>query len=211
MQASGCDLALASEGSFGMHPTAFFAPCNEEYVLLVDKMHQLEIAARVLSTDTNFNGDFVQSKDELEKFASRAGFPEHGLILRNAKDSTLFIKKGIITWQTLIKYFSVALDLYGGAYVETDMRAMYNPKRMEVIRQATDSLVKRALTECPRCDTPGFGITGAEPGLPCSLCGFPTKTVLHFKHSCNKCGFSQKIKNTEKAFEEPTYCNYCNP
>lgn len=211
MQASGCDLAVASEGSFGMHPAAFFIPCNEEWVLLVDAVSQLEIVARVLSADTNFSGQWVHSSEELEKFARQAGFPEHGLILRNAKDETAFLKKGITTWKNLEAHFSEALKLFDGAYVETDMRALYNPKRMEVIRQATEKLVKRTLTSCPHCDTPGFGITGAEPGLPCWFCGLPTKSTLHHVYSCNCCGFSEKIKNPVKTEEEPTFCDYCNP
>ena len=211
MEVSGCDLAVASEGSFGMHPSVFFVPCDEEFVLLVDKLHQLEIAAIVLSTDTNFSGDFVTQFDELERFAQKAGFPEHALILRDSKDSNAFIKKGIRTWQTLEEHFRGAMKLYGQAYVETDMRALYNPKRMAVIRQATKELAERASTECPVCNTPGFGITGVKTGLPCASCGSPTQSVHFYVHSCTRCGFSKKIKNTAKELEDPMYCDYCNP
>nr|WP_255502149.1 DUF6671 family protein [Algoriphagus sp. AK58] len=56
MELSGADLALASEGSFGAHPSAFFLPANEEWLLLLDRKNQLEIFARHLSIETNFGG-----------------------------------------------------------------------------------------------------------------------------------------------------------
>lgn len=36
MELTGADLALVSEGSFGAHPTAFFLPANEEWLVLLD-------------------------------------------------------------------------------------------------------------------------------------------------------------------------------
>jgi hypothetical protein len=44
-------------------------------------------------------------------------------------------------------------------YVETDMRAMYNPSRMTVIQNATKKLVEKINSCCPNCNIPGFGIT----------------------------------------------------
>lgn len=51
-----CDLAVASEGSFGPHPYLFFVPANEELLLFLDKKNNLEITVRELTTDTNFGG-----------------------------------------------------------------------------------------------------------------------------------------------------------
>ena len=56
MAASGCDLAVASEGSFGPHPTLGFVLSGDELVLLLDAKNGLEILGRDLSTETNFGG-----------------------------------------------------------------------------------------------------------------------------------------------------------
>ena len=88
MQLIGCDLAIASEGSFGPHPSAFFLPANEEWLLLIDRKHQLEIHARHLSTATNFAGQEFSSLEELEAFASTNGPDFYGLP-RNSGTITL--------------------------------------------------------------------------------------------------------------------------
>lgn len=44
MDATGLDLAVASEGSFGPHPEAFLVQVGAELVLLVDRRHGIEIA-----------------------------------------------------------------------------------------------------------------------------------------------------------------------
>jgi hypothetical protein len=41
-------------------------------------------------------------------------------------------------------------------YVETDMRAMYNPSRMTVIQNATKKLVEKINSCCPHCNIPGL-------------------------------------------------------
>jgi hypothetical protein len=47
-------------------------------------------------------------------------------------------------------------------FVETDMRAMYNPSRMTVIQNATKK--EKINSCCPHCNIPGFGITDAKRG-----------------------------------------------
>jgi hypothetical protein len=37
MEASDCDLGVASEGSFGAHPSIFFASANDEFLIFIDK------------------------------------------------------------------------------------------------------------------------------------------------------------------------------
>ena len=36
MEIAQCDLAIASEGSFGSHPSFYFLPADDEVILLVD-------------------------------------------------------------------------------------------------------------------------------------------------------------------------------
>ena len=56
MDEYGLDLAVASEGSFGAHPSISFVPCNEELLVLIDRRNNLEIIARELSLETNMAG-----------------------------------------------------------------------------------------------------------------------------------------------------------
>ena len=59
MDTYGYDLGFASEGSFGAHPSVFFAQADDEFVILIDKKNDLEIIARELSLETNFNAEKV--------------------------------------------------------------------------------------------------------------------------------------------------------
>ena len=93
---TNCDLAIASEGSFGSHPTIFIAAADDEFLLFIDKKNNIEISARELSLETNFNGSEIKTKEELQEFASNSNFPSHALILRKSKDDLEGIVKGII-------------------------------------------------------------------------------------------------------------------
>jgi len=164
-----------------------------------------------LSTETNFSGQLCRSERALFDFASQISFPSHGLILRDNEGSNNKVFKGITDKATLLKKFQTLLDLYGSAFAETDMRALYNPTRMKVIGEATDAMLEKALIRCEQCNTPGFGITGTKPGLLCQLCGLPTRSIMAFIYSCSSCNFTMQEPNPQKLFEEPMYCDYCNP
>lgn len=212
MELTGCDLAIASEGSFGAHPSFYFVHADEEFVLLLDQKNNREIIAKTLSTDTNFNGKKIQTEAELKVFADAAKFPSHGLIIRNAKDGILRIEKGITDWGVLINLYYQFIDSFGSVYIETDMRAMYNPTRMVVIKDAVQKLVEKINSRCPECNTPGFTITKVNPGLPCELCNQPTSSILSYMSTCTKCYYTLENKYPyEKQFENPMYCTNCNP
>ena len=53
MKSEGFDLAVATEGSFGNHPTVFFAPANDEFIMLVDKKNNI-IVLEDLGTATDY-------------------------------------------------------------------------------------------------------------------------------------------------------------
>lgn len=212
MSMENCDLAIASEGSFSPHPTIFFAHADEELLILVDLKNKLEIFVRELSLQTNFNAAEVCSVDELHDFAIAAGFPTHGLILKKTKEDHQHLVKGITDWQILTDTYHDLKDNEGKAYVETDMRAMFNPTRMQVIETAAQKLASKVKSACPACQTPGFAVASAKPGLPCELCGLPTQSTLAYTHACVACGFEQEeLYPKGKQFEDPTYCNFCNP
>jgi hypothetical protein len=212
LNASGCDLAIGSEGSFGPHPYLFFSPANDELVLFIDQKNNLEIVERELNTSTNFNSAYVDNLIELLDFAERALFPSHHLIMKAQNEDSSFLEKGIHDKSTLIKHFTHCLTTYGGAYIETDMRAMCNPTRMQNIQLATEKLIQKIKSLCPSCGSPGYSISLSLPGLPCHYCMNPTKSTLYHRYQCVKCEHTvDQIFPLDKEFEDPTYCDFCNP
>lgn len=212
MKASNCDLGVASEGSFGPHPTLFFVPADDELLIFIDLKNNLEIIAREISTETNFNGNEINSLSELMEFADQAKFPSHGIILRKDKSDNTTIKKGITTVNQLTEVYNNLCDQFDTVYAETDMRALYNPSRMVVIKKTAEQLAKKITNYCPECSTPGFGVVEARKGLPCNLCGSPTNSTLSFIYQCSHCKFEkEQLHPNGKTAEDPMYCNRCNP
>jgi len=212
MQLANCDLAVASEGSFGPHPSLYFTHADDEFLILIDQKNDLEIIGRELTTETNFNGAQIRSEKELKDFADQSQFPSHGLILRKNKEDFSSIKKENSDWETLVRNFTELSSTDGKAYVETDMRAMKNPTRMKIIEKVTVNLVAKLHSLCPNCNTPGFDIFEVKKGLPCELCSFPTRSTLSYVYACKKCNFTQIDDNPHgKLTESPEFCDICNP
>ena len=212
MKQNNCDLGLASEGSFGPHPSMLFVNADEEFLIFIDTQNNLEIIVREISTSTNFNAKKVRNTKELLEFVKQIDFPNHGLILRKSKHENIDIFKGITDLEALKKIFELLYSKYNSVYVETDMRAMYNPTRMTVIQKATQKLVQKIKSLCPQCQMPGFGITDTKFGLPCSLCGLPTDSILSYIYICQHCSFkSEELYPNKKTNEDPMYCQFCNP
>ncbi|AWH86509.1 hypothetical protein HYN59_15950 [Flavobacterium album] len=208
----GCDLAIASEGSFGPHPAIFIASGDDELVMLVDTLNGLEIVARELTVDTNFSAATINSKEELDHFLQLARFPGHAVIVRRAENDTTAMIKGISDPEEMDSISREYLEKYGSFFIETDMRAMHNPTRMQVIRRATAKLIERAGSLCPACGTPGFGVTSVKAGLPCSACRCETDSTLSHISVCAKCSHTvEKLYPHGKNEEDPMYCNFCNP
>lgn len=204
------DLVIASEGSFGPHPHHFFATANEEWLMLLDTKNNLEITVRELTTETNFNGRWIETLDDLKSFAKLVAFPEHRLIVRKHPEEFHHIHKGIGDYSHLEKIFLELKQTFGKVYVETDMRAMNNPTRMLTIEKAMKKLIESMQSHCPSCETPGFSIRKTETGLPCAWCNQPTKSVKYYVKTCLKCDFEEMKPNLQKR-EDPAYCDYCNP
>ena len=212
MELADCDLGLASEGSFGPHPSIYFVPADDEFLIFIDKKSKLEIVVRELSLETNFNGAEIKTEKELSAFAKHAKFPSHALIIRKAKDDFSTIVKGITDSKNLLETFNQFISSNGKAYVETDMRAMFNPTRMKVIEEATQKLAAKIKCLCPKCSAPGFGITDTKSGLPCGLCNYPTRSTLSYVYLCQQCNYAEEQNFPNgKVVEDPMYCDVCNP
>lgn len=212
LDVTGADLAISSEGSFGAHPFIPFCKANEEFVLLFDRQNGLEIFGKSITLDTNFDGCYVSNYKETINFSKKVGFPEHALILRDKKNGSEIFAKGISEWTQLEAKVSKLFRNYSQLWIETDMRAMYNPTRMKAIGAATENLIEKMKSLCPSCDYPGFWVDTANAGLPCSYCGSPTNSTLSYEYACMKCDYrSVKMSPHNKQHEEPMYCDRCNP
>ena len=212
MDKNKCDLAVASEGSFGPHPSLYFANADDELIMLIDKKNKVEIIAREISLETNFNAKFIRNKSELIDFAKAVHFPSHALIIKRDQNDHSFLRKGINDEALLLEYFDYCIANFGQAYIETDMRAMCNPTRMKVIESAMNKLIQNIESTCPNCNAPGFVVKEVISGLPCEVCNFPTKSTLFHNYGCSSCGLEEKKQFPHgKEFEDPMYCNRCNP
>lgn len=207
---TGCTLAVASEGSFGAHPTIFFIPADDEIMVFMDLENDIYVRARVVSPKTNFGGNKFTDWPNAVKFVHASGFPAHGLILRGPQQSDPL--KGIQDWKVLETNFETRLKNYGEVFLATDMRALYNPTRMEVIAKVAEKLVEILLHTCPKCQFPGFDVAEVKPGLPCSHCGLQTNTTLAHLYKCKKCRHTHlKLYPHGTKTEDPQYCDFCNP
>jgi hypothetical protein len=209
-------LAIASEGSFGPHPGLPYAACNRELVLFLDASQNLEVVGEALSLETNFRHLQVATFSEALTFANQVGFPAHGLVvLTNPEQpATAPIFKGITTESALETAVTTALPQSpsGRVQIETDMRALYNPMRMQVIKAATENLLSRLKHPCPNCGCPGFGIHHTLPGLPCQWCQMPTSLTLAAIYQCQRCQYQHRHNLPEGlTLADPTYCDFCNP
>jgi hypothetical protein len=212
LQESEATLAIASEGSFGSHPSLFFIPTDEELLLFIDLKENLEIVGWHITEKTNYAHKMIATLEELRDFIKQVGFPDHGIIIKWWREKTNEkVNKGPFSVQQLENEVQ---ELLADGYIvqaETDMRALHNPTRMLAIEQATIDLIERIKSQCPKCQTPGFGTTSVISGLQCSLCRNPTRSIKSYMSSCLKCGYVEETQNREKEFEEPLYCDFCNP
>jgi len=218
MQKASTDLVVASEGSFGPHPSLFFVPAADEMLIFIDRKNDLEILAREVSTETNFSSAEVDTEEALLKFAEQSLFPSHALILSNPIENCTnpiekpFFFKGITSREELIDIYRDLRKKAKTVHVQTDMRAMYNPTRMKTIAKACHKLIRNIVSQCPSCVTPGYNVTDVLDGLPCSSCGRPTKSTLAHQYVCRRCGHKElKYFPNIKIEEDPTFCDYCNP
>lgn len=163
-------------------------------------------------TETNFAGRLVETWEEASAFAHEVGFPNHGLILKAAEKSRTTIVKGLTDPHDLKAFTEKHLKAASQLWIETDMRAHLNPKRMNHIGQLGEILCDRILNPCPACKTPGFGRVENKTGLPCQWCGRPTRSILVQIWGCAQCDFQEeKPRPDQKTVEDPMYCDFCNP
>lgn len=214
MRLSGHRLGLASEGSFGLDPMIGFFAWNLEFLIWIDDDLELEVVGAASSRYTNHAHISVTEWAVIEDFAYQIGFPGHHLILRPHDQDDPRIRKGLADWDSLRAAFdwAAACSEDGVVFVETDMRAHANPKRMVVIEEAARDLVQKLRSACPQCDLPGFARTKPVPGLRCEVCRRPTDAPVAWEYGCLKCPYQETwpLEGIPK-FVSPAECPYCNP
>ncbi len=215
MKLVGADYAIASEGSFGPHPSVPFFPCDHEILYFIDARRGLRLQESLLTEKTNYRMTSTATREELNLFAEKAGFPAHALIVRpNVWRDQSVIFKGIQSQEALCHAFetSISHSEDGAAWVETDMRAHMNPTRMEVIAETARKLCRRLAAQCPGCEAPGWGIVRVERGLQCESCNLPTKLISHEIYGCVLCDHTDRTPRSDgQKTASPTYCSWCNP
>ena len=203
---------LASEGSFGPHPTLGWVTAGEEWLLLYDIEEDAELIVRDITLDTCFLGKAIANEQQCLEFLQRVGFPNQGVIVKSSQEQSEIIFKNGSTPEEIVKNMHNMLNEKGNCYIETDMRAMFNPTRQQHLNKLAGLLADKLNSICPDCGWYGFSVTSVERGLPCSWCGTPTHSVSNEIYTCNRCNCNQNKKFPQGIQQEdPQYCNQCNP
>ena len=193
-------------------PPFFFAPANDEMIMLLDQKHNLEIVESILSMVTNFESTKIQNLDELKTFLNKAQFPSHAIIKKNAAENWTKIYKGITDYDSLKKIYNEIVASSYSCFIETDIRAIFNQTRFKIIKEVNLKLIKKAHSVCPECLFPGFGVVGAEVNLLCSSCSMPSRSTSAHIYQCQCCNYiSRDLYPKGKKTEDPMYCDFCNP
>ena len=203
---------LASEGSFGPHPTLGWVTAGEEWLLLYDIEEDAELIVRDITLDTCFLGKAIANEQQCLEFLQRVGFPNQGVIVKSSQEQSEIIFKNGSTPEEIVKNMHNMLNEKGNCYIETDMRAMFNPTRQQHLNKLAGLLADKLNSICPDCGWYGFSVTSVERGLPCSWCGTPTNSVSNEIYTCKRCNCNQNKKFPKGIQQEdPQYCNQCNP
>lgn len=212
MALTGLEIGLSSEGAFGGGPFAGFIPWDTEILLWVDKINDLEIVG-LAQGPAQSHQKKIQSHDELIQFADEAKFPEHFLVVRPDHRDHEEIIKGIKDKTDLIRAFdsAKAKSSSGMVFVENDLRAFANPTRKDLIRKATENLIQKISSQCPKCDAPGFWLDRYIPGMPCSKCGAKTHVPIAEVWFCSKCENTEERPVNQGSRADPGRCDICNP
>lgn len=216
MQATGLSLGIASEGSYGPDPRMPLVPAGLELMVLVDDTRDIVIREHLVDPAPAYRSTRTQSASAIESWLGKAGFPSHALIVQpNVQDDrNPVFHKALDSDGALGDAIDQCRRLSedGMALVTTDMRAHLNPTRMRTLGRLAARFAERIATACPACDSPGFGKSGVETGLPCDWCGAPSELVRLEIFGCVACTHRERRPRRdglERA--DPAHCAHCNP
>ena len=216
MAVTGLPYGLASEGSFGAHPSTNMIPANAEWMVFIDADRGLTIIESELSTRTNHSHTILRTGEDPTVFLEHMLFPSHGVIARpnQPKGGSSILFKGLTSWAPLREAMAVCSEesLDGRLRLETDMRAHMNPTRQRVIQTVAQKMAKRLARACSQCDSPGWGILETVQGLPCESCDNPTTLTQQVREGCVACEASLLAARPDGLVSaQEQYCDACNP
>lgn len=204
-------LSIASEGSFGPHPSHPFISHAHEIMVFVDLEHDWIIAEQLVTPNTNYKMMTIHEDTILDTFLESVHFPDHALTLQSG-DRQNVLEKGINSHDKLRTSLKLGFKKYNELFIATDMRAMMNPTRMKTLADLAETLALRIMRFCPGCGIPGFGFKSVGGHLPCSLCGDETKMYRYEEWGCIRCDYQeQRSRQDQLIVADPTHCDYCNP
>lgn len=215
MNQSRQSLGIASEGSFGPHPSIPLLALNRELIVFVDDEKRTVLHELVTTEDTNYFNAAVSPDDDISEFLRVAQFPDHAVVISpheslDYRPTFKGIRERTVLYGLIRRCAEVSSD--GKALLQTDMRANFNPTRMNVIAGCAEKLADRLKSACPQCLEVGWGIVDIERGLPCEFCGTATKAVKFEIWGCVKCTYREKrFRIDGMSSNEQLYCDSCNP
>lgn len=212
IELSGAEVGLGSEGSVDRHPLLGFVDRNVELIVLVDRARGIEVVG-VADGPAPYAHLLTSSFADASAFASRESFVDHGFIVRPDSADDPRVQKDIVTMDALRAAFATAQteSATGEVFVEVDLRAHRNPRRMARIAEAATDLATKLASTCPACDGPGFWVVERLPGMPCRDCGLATDIALAEVDECPGCGHRVTRLLDTTAGADPRWCDYCNP
>lgn len=208
-------VGIASEGSFAPDPALPIVPLDREIVLLIDRESGLELIGHHATWQTNFGHTVASKVPPALEFARKHGFPAHGMVVMACQDDEPVPEEALFKNLVGDREFGAATEAviqrFGKALIQTDMRASWNPTRMQAIGRAAYHLVCLYQSRCPACRYPGYDVTERIRGLPCAWCGEPTEVVKELVLSCHSCGHRETRPAGADTAADPGRCSHCNP
>lgn len=213
-QLTNHDLILASEWSFGYHPSFPFQTTNTEVIILKDFTNDYEFRWYYTTPVVNQQWQYISGINQLITTATEWWRPQQWVIIRPHPDSHRLIIKDCDTTEKLHQAYHhiTRRPRYNKVYLETDMRAHQNPLRMKAIEQCTHSLLANIYSICPACWSPWLYHSKTEYGLPCERCHQPTRLPLYELWQCQKCSHQEhRSIPWYSSHASAQYCSFCNP
>lgn len=214
MSVSGISAGLVSEGAYGAHPMIPFAAAGLEILVWYDKERNYEIIEHLLDEKPVYDHCDIKRFEDLGPFLERINFPYTAVIVAPSSNKSASCGKGLRSLQDVEEAFKSAgkLSEDGTCFVQTDMRAHMNPRRMETIRCLGKTLATRLTQLCASCATPGWGLLRRQAGLPCKWCGEASMQIAYEIHGCIACGEEKIVPRSDgKTHADPAHCDICNP
>ena len=212
--ATGLSVGIANEGAYGPHPAIPFVPIGREVLLWRNAETGQEVIERLTDDAPCYDHATVTSADETTAFLAGIGFPRTAVIVAAPGQGATPVAKGLQDRDAVDDAIRRALRLSvaGTAFLQTDMRAHLNPRRMDTIARLAARLAARLGTACPACAAPGWGLLRVETGLPCGWCNGPTLLVKAEVHGCTRCGHETvHARSSGPRLADPGQCPACNP